>query len=116
MELAELKDKTVPILLKEKQALERGLAKATGQVSQLQAALSVEQSLNANLIARVENANKALAERDKEVSDLKEQVRDLMFFLEAGKVVQEKGELQGGTVVGVQESSDKGKKKGRAKK
>ncbi|KXS16632.1 hypothetical protein M427DRAFT_154311 [Gonapodya prolifera JEL478] len=115
-ELHELKERTLPALTKEKQALERNLAKATAQVSQLQSSLSLEKSLNANLIARMETATKTLAERDKEVTELREQVRDLMFFLEAGKVVQEKGELQGGSVVGVESGTDKGKKKSRGKK
>ena len=43
--------------------------------------------------------------KDKRIQDLEEQLRDMMFFIEAQKTVQGSGELQDGSVVVVPNSN-----------
>lgn len=50
----------------------------------------------------------AMGAKDAQVADLEEQVRDLMVFLDAQRVIEgEGGELRNGSVVGVQPKQDK---------
>lgn len=77
--------------------------------------------LNSQLLAnqqalrqQVADVQAAVGVRDAKVADLEEQVRDLMVFLDAQRMIEaEGGELRDGSVVGVQPKPTKGQRRGR---
>ncbi|BES98382.1 unnamed protein product [Nesidiocoris tenuis] len=112
-------------LQKEKSSLEKKLAAITGKMNAMQKQLQEEKEMNASMRRNQElwtDKCKQLqrdlvatkAAKDEELRELRDQLRDVMFYLEAEKVVQNsphKDEMQGGSIeVGVAPSSSKGKK------
>ncbi|KAI8831580.1 hypothetical protein BC829DRAFT_409445 [Chytridium lagenaria] len=97
------------MVVKEKRALERRLDRVSEGLDTLTAKYQEEREINEALRrnqeswkAEVAAKEKLLAEKEKEVNELNEQVRDLMFYLETQQKVDQspmKDELQGGTIV-----------------
>eukprot|EP00093_Oithona_nana_P009200 09200.XXX_438849_437117_1 [CDS] Oithona nana genome sequencing. len=108
----EMKDK-VENLTKEKAKSEQRLSTALSRIVKLQEDLKEEKQMNENLLHNQkawqkkfndmqQNMNDLRKEKDCEITDLKEQIRDVMFYLEAqNKVVTSplKDEIQQGDVV-----------------
>ncbi|KAL1501743.1 hypothetical protein ABEB36_007017 [Hypothenemus hampei] len=110
---------------KEKQSIEKKLQQQNSKLSsalhdlneekQLGKALRSNQEQWQSKLASIEERFSELqAKKDKEVAELKEQVRDLMFFINAQQVIEksaDKEEIAQGTVtVGESSQSSKGKK------
>ena len=98
---------------KEKAKIETKLSQMSLKVGKLTAELSEEKQLNKSprqnqdewqtRLKRAEIEINVIKEvKDKEITELKEQVRDLMFYLEAQSKVKEssmKDEIEGGSIV-----------------
>ena len=98
---------------KEKAKLENKLTAATKKVNKLASELSEERQLNECLRknqddwhAKLESVEQRLTatneKKDKEIAELKEELRDLMFFVEAQSQIAKsdmKEEIEGGNVV-----------------
>ncbi|XP_063989228.1 BRCA1-associated protein [Diachasmimorpha longicaudata] len=116
-ENSHIKEKIIA-LTKEKLSLEKRLQTSTTKLNQSQSELSEERELRQALQLNQtswQTKHKQLQDelkeskntRDKEIQDLKEQIRDLMFFLEAQKQIEnltDKDDIAGGTII-VPESS-----------
>ncbi|XP_015121101.1 BRCA1-associated protein [Diachasma alloeum] len=116
-ENSHIKEKIVA-LTKEKLALEKRLQTSITKLNQCQSELSEEKELRQALQLNQtswQTKHKQLQEelkecknaKDREIQDLKEQIRDLMFFLEAQKQIEnstDKDDIAGGTII-VPESS-----------
>lgn len=101
------------VLVREKTKAELKVSSLVGRVGKLTTELEDERQLNASLrqnqedwqirLKRTETELNVLKhQKDDEIRELKEQVRDLMFYLEAqGKVAESplKEEIQGGSIV-----------------
>lgn len=114
---------------KEKQTHERKVQQLQTKVQKLGTDLTEEREMNKCLTKnqsqwqkKVADMERRLEEKDKEVKDLQEQLRDIMFYLEAQqKIAKESNETQqeiqeGHIVVGAPSASHsgkKGRKKGR---
>ncbi|KAI1303193.1 BRCA1-associated protein [Halotydeus destructor] len=127
-EIEEIKDKNsndheqhdkvnarVQLLTKEKQAHEKKISNLTTRMSKVIADLQEEIEINKCLRQNQEGWQKKLDEtekrlkqvtedKEKEVAELKDQVRDLMFFLEAQQKLQDvpeatREEIEGGQIV-----------------
>ncbi|KAF6202465.1 hypothetical protein GE061_004866 [Apolygus lucorum] len=111
-------------LLKEKSSLEKKIQAATTKLNQLQKQLHEEKDLNSAMRKNQEQWQDKCKQlqreliqtkiaKDEELKDLKEQLRDVMFYLEAEKLVNDsphKGEmLEGSIEVGAAPSTSKGK-------
>ena len=102
---------------------ERRSEKASELTRSLQASLSAERAMSEGLTARINKlrevaaaADKIKKEKEDEVKNLEETVRDLMFSLEAGRTIRESGGADGGAggqivVAPSSKGKDKGKKK-----
>ncbi|KAJ3293935.1 hypothetical protein HK104_004091 [Borealophlyctis nickersoniae] len=118
----------VPQLLKEKKLAEKRVDKLTERLNALEKAFQDEKELNAGLganqaswRAQIEAKDAVIKAKEGEVEELKEQVRDLMFYLEAQQKVEAspmKEELQGASVVGVAPpvATSGSRRKGKGKK
>lgn len=110
--------------------MEKKLHTLTNKLSQLQSELSEEKELRKALQLNQtswQTKHKSLQDemksykeaKEAEISDLKEQVRDLMFFLEAQKQIEqseEKEEIASGRIViGPSATETKSSSKGRKK-
>merc|ERR1719245_2301844 len=110
-EVKTLKDQ-VDTVTKEKNKAEQKLTTAVSRVSKLVSDLKEEKQMNENLLHNQEAWQKKFndlesqmsqmqVEKDKEIQDLKEQIRDVMFYLEAQNKVDQsplKDEIQQGEV------------------
>lgn len=83
-------------LSRDKQALEKRLQHSTNKLSQLQTELTEEKDLRKALQlnqsswqTKYKKLQDELSAKETEVTDLKEQIRDLMFFLDAQKQIEE---------------------------
>jgi BRCA1-associated protein len=103
----------VSLLTKEKQSLQKKLNQVSQKMSKSLSDLEEERTLNKCLRDNQEGWNKKVKnleeklskvthERDKEIDELKEQVRDLMFFLEAQNKLKNSNEV---SVEEIQEST-----------
>ncbi|RKP22482.1 hypothetical protein SYNPS1DRAFT_31917, partial [Syncephalis pseudoplumigaleata] len=79
-------------LQKEKAHLEKRSDKLEKRLHMLERLWEEERQMSEGMRANQEAAQQAAAERDKEIADLREQVRDLMFFMTARDKI-ERGEL-----------------------
>jgi BRCA1-associated protein len=105
----ELKLVQIPNLTRDRKTLEKRLEKTIERLAMLEREYEEEREINDalrknqdNWKAQLDAREKDLLEKNKLVDDLNEQVRDLMFFLETQKTVDQsplKEELQNGTVV-----------------
>ncbi|CAG9853598.1 unnamed protein product [Phyllotreta striolata] len=114
---------------KEKQALEKKLqqhhSKLTSTLNDLNEERQLGKALRNNQQqwqTKINNLEEKLSElqshKEREIGDLKEQVRDLMFFIEAQRVIEksdEKEDIASGTVT-IAETSDTSKRKKGKKK
>lgn len=112
-----LVNETVPQLTKDRDRAQRK-AEKFGEISKhLEKEWKEEKSMNSSLLEKVEYLTKQSEERKKETEELGEQLRDLMFFLEAREKLKEGGEEVQEATVTVAEAPEKSKKKkGRGKK
>lgn len=101
------------MLSREKQGLEKRLQHSTSKLTQIQAELAEEKDLRKALqlnqtswqvkYKKLENELSELkAAKETEIIDLKEQIRDLMFFLDAQKQIEksvDRDEIATGRIV-----------------
>ncbi|KAJ3047151.1 hypothetical protein HK097_000177, partial [Rhizophlyctis rosea] len=88
----------VPLLVKEKRGSEKRMEKLVERLDALEREFREEREMNVSLRAnqeswkkQIEEKEKIVKERDGEVADLKEQVRDLMVYLDMAQKVQNEG-------------------------
>jgi len=102
-------------LLKEKKSMEKKIERSENLKKEYQE----EKLLTKVLLENQDKLKSLVDEKDKEINDLREQVRDLMFYLDAKSKVENsenKEEIQNGTIVVEEASSSKKKKKAKSKK
>ena len=96
------KDFRIPELHKEKKTLDKKLRDATEKLHNLDKQYSEEREMSSMLLLNQSALQANLVEKEAEVVELKDQVRDLMFFLEANQRVEAspmKDEFRSGTIV-----------------
>jgi len=101
-------------LLKEKKSMEKKIERSENLKKEYQE----EKLLTKVLLENQDKLKSLVDEKDKEINDLREQVRDLMFYLDAKSKVENsenKEEIQNGTIVVEEASSSKKKKKAKSK-
>ncbi|KAJ3381886.1 hypothetical protein HDU92_005079 [Lobulomyces angularis] len=103
-------NESIPVLNKEKSSLERKLKVLTEKLVNLEKEYREEKALNLSLMENqfslkdiIGSRDDLLKQKDKEIFELQEQIRDLMFFLEAGQKIkvlspEEQQELKDGVV------------------
>lgn len=107
----------VPGLEKTKERAEVKAQKLGEMARRMEREWKEEKRLNEGLLERVKFLDKENEVREKEVTDLKEQVRDLMFFLQAREKMEDAGEdVQEGVVTVGDPPKEGKKKKGKGKK
>ncbi|GAK68045.1 zf-UBP-domain-containing protein [Moesziomyces antarcticus] len=103
-------ERTNDALRKDKDKSERKADKAVELARTLERDLHSERSISKGLMERLERTKESEAALQAQVTDLQEQVGDLMFFVQAReKIDQEGGEAQGGDVEMRPKSTRKGK-------
>lgn len=116
-------------LKKEKRTGEKKVERLVERLEGLEKEMREEREMNKGLRDNqdvwrkgIEDREKALKVKDEEVQELKEQVRDLMFYLETQQKVERsemREDLQGGSVVGVAPApapAGPGRRRGRGKR
>ncbi|MCJ1313377.1 hypothetical protein MMC25_007055 [Agyrium rufum] len=100
---AQLTQRTIPELEKERDRATRRAEKFEGMARKLEKEWREEKALGQSLYERVEFLAKEIEalkgrvdERDREVAELKEENRDLGFFISGGQKLRESGALLGG--------------------
>ncbi|TPX38042.1 hypothetical protein SmJEL517_g00049 [Synchytrium microbalum] len=122
-----LKNDELPTLLLQNKIYDRKMERLLERMNAMEKSLAEERQLNIGLRdnqaswrAQIETRDKLLLERDKQVNDLQEQLRDIMFYLETQQKVEQSGikdEITGGQLVIEQSTpSSSGKKRGKSKK
>ncbi|KAL7747913.1 hypothetical protein RI367_006660 [Sorochytrium milnesiophthora] len=100
-----------------KLAAEQKTSKCMQLLRNIQKELKEEQLMSSGLLDRTEQLKTQVQERDSTVADLQEQLRDLMFFLDAQQKIEKSNmreEIQDGTIsVNVGNSSNNSSKGGR---
>jgi BRCA1-associated protein len=90
---------------------EQKAANAREKAERLAKELEFLQDINKSLVSNQEEWKTKIEHqlrddsKEKKIQDLEEQLRDMMFFIEAQKTVQGSGELQDGSVVVVPNSN-----------
>ena len=110
-----LTNETMAQLVKDKDRAERKAEKFAEMSKRLEKEWKEEKVMNSSLLEKVEYLTKQSEERLKEGEDLKEQIRDLMFFIDAREKLKGGGEdIQEGTVTVAEapEKRERRKKKG----
>lgn len=103
-------ERTNETLKKEKEKSDRKAEKGVELTRALEKDLHAERSISKGLMDRLEKVKEREAGLKAQVTDLQEQVNDLMFFVQArDKIDQEGGEAQGGDVEIREKPSRKGK-------
>lgn len=103
-------ERTNEALRKEKEKSEKKAEKAVELARVLERDLHSERSISKGLMERLEKTKESEAGFKAQVTDLQEQVSDLMFFVQArDKLDQEGGEAQGGDVELRAKPASKGK-------
>ncbi|KAJ1943184.1 hypothetical protein EC988_006300, partial [Linderina pennispora] len=98
----------------ERKRLEASVAKWIKKSTDDARLLAEEKALSQHLMANQAKLNETIAQMNHSMDDLKEQVRDLQFFVSAQEKISASGSsLQGASVVGVAEAPAKGKGKGK---
>ncbi|KAI5853712.1 BRCA1-associated protein 2-domain-containing protein [Tricharina praecox] len=113
-----LSEDVVPALEKAKTRAEGKAQKLQELAGRMQKEWKEEKGVNDGLLERVKFLDNENKERGKEIADLKEQVRDLMFFLQAREKLEDASEdVQEGTLtVAEVPKEDKKKKKGKGRR
>jgi len=113
-----LSEDVVPALEKAKTRTEAKAQKLQELAGRMQKEWKEEKEVNEGLLERVRFLDNENKEREKEITDLKEQLRDLMFFLQARKTLENASEdVQEGTLtVADAPKEDKKKKKGKGRR
>ncbi|CUS09154.1 unnamed protein product [Tuber aestivum] len=97
--LTELDTEVLPTLEKVKERAERKAEKWADMARRMEKEWKEEKGVNNGLMERIEFLTKDSEQRQKENEDLREQVRDLMFFVEAREKMKDEGEeVSEGTV------------------
>jgi len=88
------------------QGMESKMGTLGGKLDKVEKERMFLKQLNDTLLAnqkefveKLKGAEVVVREKEKEIEDLKEQVRDLMVFLEARQIMESNEELEGGTVL-----------------
>ncbi|KAF8937240.1 hypothetical protein BGZ58_003062 [Dissophora ornata] len=96
-----LEKEKVPMLVKEKKAAERRLEKMQERLQLLEQQYEEEKEMNMGLRANQDNFKVRLQEKEAEIQELQEQVRDVMVYLDTQQKVEAspmKNELVNGTI------------------
>jgi BRCA1-associated protein len=110
-ELRREKDSYVPQLEKELEKLREKYERLDALTHKLQDNYAEEKSMSKRLIAKLELLTEEKKTHEATISDLNEQIRDLMFYLDARNKLSDAGEdVQQGSVV-VPVSKGKGRRK-----
>jgi len=98
----ELNTEVLPTLEKVKERAERKAEKWADMAKRMEKEWKEEKGVNSGLMERIEFLTKDSEQRKKENEDLKEQIRDLMFFVEAREKIKDEGEevMEGTVTVG----------------
>ncbi|RPA93613.1 zf-UBP-domain-containing protein [Choiromyces venosus 120613-1] len=98
----ELNMEVLPTLEKGKERAERKAEKWADMARRMEKEWKEEKGVNSGLMERIEFLTKDSEQRKKENEDLKEQIRDLMFFVEAREKIKDEGEevMEGTVTVG----------------
>lgn len=126
-EVKELKTKyteliqgALPAMERGKERAERKAEKWADMARRMEKEWKEEKGVNSGLMERIGFLTKDSEDRRKENEELKEQIRDLIFTLEAGERLKEEGEevIEGTVTVGEAPPQPKGKKgrKGKGKR
>ncbi|XP_008548344.1 BRCA1-associated protein [Microplitis demolitor] len=127
-ENTQIKEKVV-VLTREKQSLEKKIQNSSTKLSQAQAELTEEKALRHALEQNQfswQSKHKQLQDelteykgaKESEIKDMKEQIRDLMFFFEAQKKIEsstDRDNIAGGTII-IPEASTTTNKPSRSRK
>lgn len=104
---------------KEKEKLNKTIEKLQRDLQQEKKESEILRQLNDRLIENQNVYKKQLEEKNKEIEDLKEQVKDLMFYIETQQKIEKSGmkeELQNGQIVIQQGKTTEKKKRLKGKK
>ncbi|KAK9466201.1 BRCA1-associated protein 2-domain-containing protein [Lipomyces arxii] len=113
-ENGELKSSTIPGMEKEFERLKRKSETLQAVSKNLEKEWREEKSMNGNMLQKLEFLQKERDEKDKEIDDLKDQLRDVMLYLDAQQKFQTMEEdVQQGTVTVAKASKNKSKHKAR---
>ncbi|KAJ3194820.1 hypothetical protein HK101_001822 [Irineochytrium annulatum] len=96
------RDVQLPTLLKEKRVMEKRLERLTERLESLEIKFAEEREINEALRKNQDVYKSQLGDKERELEDMREQLRDLMVYLEVGKRVEEselREELREGTLV-----------------
>ncbi|KAI7830443.1 BRCA1-associated protein 2-domain-containing protein [Gamsiella multidivaricata] len=103
-----LEKEKVPMLIKEKKATEKRLEKMQERLQMLERQYEEEKEMNVGLRTNQDNFKERLQEKEAEIQELQEQVRDMMIYLDTQQKVEAssmKDELVNGTIGVVPSSS-----------
>ncbi|KAG0328928.1 hypothetical protein BGZ99_004002 [Dissophora globulifera] len=96
-----LEKEKVPLLIKEKRAAEKRLEKVQERLQLLERQYEEEKEMNSGLRTNQESFKQRLQEKEADIQDLQDQVRDIMIYLDTQQKVEAspmKDELVNGTV------------------
>ncbi|KAF9937245.1 hypothetical protein BGZ65_001664 [Modicella reniformis] len=96
-----LEKEKVPVLIKEKKAAEKRMEKLQEKLQLLEQQYEEEKEMNAGLRTNQDNFKVRLQEKEAEIQELQEQVRDMMIYLDTQQKVEAspmKNELVNGTI------------------
>ncbi|KAJ6262771.1 hypothetical protein Dda_1328 [Drechslerella dactyloides] len=115
--MEDLSDDLIPSLEKSKTRAEKKAEKATELLRKFEKDWREEKTVNDGLLERVDKLNKERDDLTRENADLKEQLRDLMFFVEGREKLKEMDEegIEDGEVTIADAPDGKKKRKGKRK-
>ncbi|KAF8979105.1 hypothetical protein BGZ46_005816 [Entomortierella lignicola] len=96
-----LEKEKLPMLIKEKKAAEKRLEKMQERLLQMERQYEEEKEMNVGLMTNQDSFKVRLQEKEAEIQELQEQVRDMMIYLDTQQKVEAsplKDELVGGTI------------------
>jgi BRCA1-associated protein len=112
----------LPVIEKDKAGAERKFEKVSERLREVEKGYEEEKALNKGLRdnldvgkERIEKSERAVKEKEGEVEELREQVRDLMMFFEGQRLVEADPELRDASV-GIAPVVEEGKKESPGKK
>ncbi|CAG8620861.1 12951_t:CDS:2 [Funneliformis mosseae] len=104
------KDK-IPSLIREKKSVERKVEKFIEKSEKLERELKDEKEITKSLLTKQQYLQTQLEDKDAKIKDFEEQIRDLMFFLQAQEKIKDNPDIVGGDVIVPENRSGSGKKK-----
>lgn len=96
-----LEKEKMPTLVKEKKAAEKRMEKMQERLQALERQYEEEKEMNVGLMTNQESIRKKLQEKEAEILELQDQVRDMMIYLDTQQKIESsslKDELANGTV------------------